>query len=80
MGRENWSHLADLRIIFCLFLSAAQFLYNRDSEQHLGSYISKSESIIEVPEEEEEEEEEREDSLQHSGSFTRPHLSDVDEG
>ena len=56
--------------------TAAQFMFDRDSEQSLSAFIPQERKI---PEEDSEEEEGAE-ALMDSSSYQKPQLTDVDEG
>ena len=62
-----------------IYISAAQFTFNRDRGLDLSTYMGHEEGI---PEEDEETEEEGTPRDQHRGSldYTRPQLSDIEEG
>ena len=62
-----------------MYIAAAQFTFNRDRGMDLSTFMGSEEGI---PEEDEEAEEDDTPRDQHRGSvdYTRPQLSDLDEG
>ena len=64
------------------FFAAAQFTFNRDRAMELSTFMGHEEGIPEEDEDEEETEEEDTPRDQHRGSldYTRPQLSDIQEG
>ena len=67
------------RVKIAVHITAAQFTFNRDRGMDLSTFMENQEGI---PEEDEETEEEGTPREQHRNSvdYTRPQLSDLDEG